>query len=114
MAIVSMFTCLSPRVFAPDKGHVETIKYLIAKGMDPNCVDKKGKTAQLGCFGVRAKGSMFSHLVLACRLVVVGASEAKTQSMRRITGNTVFKALQGLGKLDCRTPSLSFRVLRLD
>ena len=77
-----MFTCLSPRVFAPDKGHVETIKYLIAKGMDPNCVDKKGRTAQLGCFGVRAKGSMFSHLVLACRLVVVGASEAKTQSMQ--------------------------------
>ena len=50
LAIVCMFTCLSPRVFAPDKGHVETIKYLIAKGMDPNCVDKKGKTAQLGCF----------------------------------------------------------------
>ena len=62
---------------------METIKYLIAKGADPNCVDKKGKTAQLGCFGVRAKGSMFSHLVLACRLVVVvGASEAKTQSMQ--------------------------------
>ena len=35
VAIVSMFTCLSPRVFAPDKGHVETMKYLIAKGADP-------------------------------------------------------------------------------
>ena len=45
LAIVSLFTCLSPRVFAPDKGHVETIKYLISKGADANAVDKKGKTA---------------------------------------------------------------------
>ena len=45
LAIVSLFTCLSPRVFASDKGHVQTMKYLISKGTDPNCLDKKGKTA---------------------------------------------------------------------
>ena len=38
---------------------MQTMEYLIAKGADPNCLDKKGKTARLGCFGVRAKGSMF-------------------------------------------------------
>ena len=56
---------------------METIKYLIAKGADPNCVDKKGKTAQLGCFGVRAKGSMFSHLVLALPLGGGGGIRSK-------------------------------------
>ena len=45
------------------------MKYLIAKGMDPNCIDKKGKTAQLGCFWLGAEGSIF---VLACCLVVGG------------------------------------------
>jgi len=32
--------------YAALQGHVQTIKYLIAKGADPNCVDKKGKTAR--------------------------------------------------------------------
>eukprot|EP00434_Breviolum_minutum_P037786 symbB.v1.2.033505.t1/scaffold4173.1/size43543/1 len=32
--------------YAANQGHVETMTYLIAKGMDPNCTDKKGKTAR--------------------------------------------------------------------
>jgi len=32
--------------YAAFKGHVQTMDYLIAKGADPNCVDKNGKTAR--------------------------------------------------------------------
>ena len=56
LAIVPLSTCLSPPMFVPDKGHIETVKYLITKGCDPNWVDNEGNTAQLGCFWVWGKG----------------------------------------------------------
>ena len=35
--------------YAARRGHVETIRYLISKGLDPNVVDTNGETALLGC-----------------------------------------------------------------
>ena len=35
--------------YAARRGHVETIRYLMSKGLDPNVVDAAGETALLGC-----------------------------------------------------------------
>ena len=34
--------------YAAKQGHVETIRFLLSKGLDPNVVDTNGETALLG------------------------------------------------------------------